>query len=117
MAEIIQSRGTLFIDIDGTILQWSVGSTDMSPLPYAVEKINTEYDSGRYIVLTTMRGDKFFEPTHRMCKAKTLTLLTSIGLKYHVIVWDSPSPRVIINDEPVRAISHPKNGSWEKYDL
>ncbi len=87
------------------------------PLPYAVEKINKAYDEGSKVFLTTFRGDENWKVTSQFSTVNTLRLLKVIGLKYHLIVWDSPSPRVIINDDTCEARQHPLNGSWEKVEL
>lgn len=105
-------RGTLFIDIDGTIVDHG---TD-EPLPYAVEKINRAYDRGYTVILTTLRGEGYTGDSLYSC-ASTLRLLKAIGLKYHTIIWNCQSPRIVINDEGARSIEHPSNGSWEKYEF
>ncbi len=104
-------KGTLFIDLDGTVLH----SETEEPLPFAIEAINKQYDEGFLIILTTYRGANW-EPTNRFSKINTQRILKSIGLKYHSIIWDSPSPRIIINDDAVEAIQHPTDASWEGYD-
>jgi hypothetical protein len=103
-------RPTLFTDIDGTI----VDTGTEEPLPFAVERINEAYDRGHMIILTTMRGSGFSHQS-RLCCAETLRLLKSIGLKYHDILFNIPSPRIVINDEGAGAINHPTNSSWEHY--
>jgi ribonucleotide monophosphatase NagD (HAD superfamily) len=106
------ARGALFIDIDGTIVNHG---TD-TPVPFAVEKINRAYDKGYTIILTTLRGDGWADQTHLTCMS-TLRLLKDIGLKYHHIIWNCQSPRIVINDEGAIAINHPANGSWENYEF
>jgi len=103
-------RGTLFIDIDGTIVDHG---TDV-PLPGAVEKINEAYDKGYMIVLTTLRGEGYTTQSKFSCP-ETLRLLRAIGVKYHTVIWNCPSPRIVINDEGAAAIKHPANGSWAGY--
>jgi len=109
---LIVVKGSLFIDIDGTI----VNDTTEEALPEAVEKINQAYENGFMIILTTFRGENW-EVTNRFSKVNTMRLLKILGLKYHVIIWDSPSPRIIMNDDVVGSIQHPLNGSWEKYEF
>jgi len=101
-------KGTLFIDIDGTILH----SDTEQPLSGAIEKINKAYNDGFRIVLTTFRGGEW-KITHRFSKINTERTLKSINLKFHEIIWDSPSPRIIINDDQVLAIKHEKDKSWD----
>ena len=110
MQLITGARGTLFIDIDGTIVDHG---TD-EPLPGAVEKINEAYDRGYMIVLTTLRGSGWAMQSKYSCP-ETLRLLKAIGLKYNEIIWNCPRHRILINDEGAAAIQHPANGSWDKY--
>jgi len=112
MGLIQVSKGTKFIDLDGTVLH----TETEKPLPGAVEKINKAYDDGAMIVLTTFRGANW-DIIHPFSIPNTGRMLKSIGLKYHQIVWDSPSPRTIINDEEVHAIKHPCNSGWEEMEL
>ena len=109
---VVIIRGTLFIDIDGTVFH----DETEEPLPYAVEKINKAYDDGYVIILTTFRGENW-DVTNRFSKVNSLRLFKSVGLKYHHIIWDSPSPRIIINDDKCGAYRHPKNSSWENVEL
>ena len=109
---IVVVKGTLFIDIDGTILH----DRTEEPLLYAIEKINKAYDEGYLVILTTFRGANW-EVTNRFSQVNTLRLLKLIELKYHQIIWDSPSPRIIINDDVVASYKHPSNGSWENVNI
>lgn len=112
MSMIVVVKGTLFVDIDGTL----INAPNEEPLPFAVEKINKAYDDGYMIVVTTMRGTGYTNESRLSCP-ETLRLLKTIGLKYHEIIWNCPSPRIIINDEGAVAINHPCNSSWEKYQF
>ena len=103
--------GTMFVDLDGTVLNCSTENA----LPCAVQKINAAYDKGWMIVITTMRGDGYVNEQLR-CR-ETVQTLRLLGLKYHHIVWNCPSPRVVINDEGCSAIKHPRDGSWEGYEF
>lgn len=105
-------KGTLFIDLDGTVLH----TETEEPLPYAVEKINKAYDDGYVVILTTFRGVNW-EISSIYSVPNTERTLKSIGLKWHKIIWDSPSPRIIINDDDVAAYRFPCNGSWEEINL
>jgi len=105
-------RGTLFIDLDGTVLR----STDETPLPGAVDKINEAYDNGFMIVITTYRGNNYLAP-HKYSVSETLQTLKVAGLKYTDIIWDSPSPRVVINDDVCGHIQHPKDADWSEYNF
>jgi hypothetical protein len=66
------------------------------------------------IILTTLRGSGFANESKLSCP-ETLRMLKAIGLKYHEIIWNCPSPRYIINDEGAIAINHKGNTSWENY--
>jgi histidinol phosphatase-like enzyme len=105
-------KATLFIDIDGTIIDAAENE-----LPFAIEKINEAYDNDYTIIITTMRGDKYFDEKSRFSKENTLKLLRRLRIKYHEIIWDSPSPRIIINDEGIGTIKHPQYSSWENYNF
>lgn len=102
---------TFFIDIDGTIIRWSDGK----PIESAVNTINAWYDDGHHIVITTYRGDRISGNSHngRFGKKNTIKELETIGLKYHEILFDCPSPRIVINDTGVAAIEHPVDTEWE----
>ncbi len=101
---------TIFIDIDGTIIRWS----DQKPIESAVKTINAWYDAGHRIVLTTKRGDRISDgPDCRFSVRKTGEELAEIGLKYHDILFDCPSPRIVINDDGAAAIDHPTDSEWE----
>ncbi len=101
-----EKLATFFIDIDGTIVRWS----DRKPIPSAVKTINEWYNAGHRIVITTKRGDwgdmSFSEATTRK-------ELEEIGLKYHDILFNCPSPRVVINDHGAAAINHPVDADWD----
>ncbi|MCK4793324.1 MAG: HAD hydrolase family protein [Desulfobacteraceae bacterium] len=99
-------QATFFIDIDGTIIRWSDGT----PIESAVKTINEWYDAGHRIVITTMRGDW---GDMRWSKEKTFKQLEAIGLKYHDILFDCPSPRIVINDHGVGSIDHPQDAEWD----
>lgn len=109
MSDIKLVKGTLFVDLDGTVLH----SKTEDPLPFAVDKINKAYDQGYMIVITTFRGYNW-DVASPYSVVNSERVLKSIGLKFHNIVWDSPSPRIIINDDVVAAYQHPQDGSWEK---
>ena len=104
-----EKRATFFIDIDGTIIRWS----DRKPAENAVETVNAWYEAGHRIVLTTYRGDVIGRDQPRFSVASTIKELEDIGLKYHDILFDCPSPRIVINDGGAGAIDHPPDGRWD----
>lgn len=101
------SKGSLFIDVDGTIID----TTTNLPIQGQVEEVNKQYDAGWFIVITTYRGYNWKVGTMYHA-TETLRLFKDIGLKYHTIVWDSPNPRVILNDEGCQAIKVKTNVGW-----
>jgi len=102
---------TFFIDIDGTIIRWS----DEKPIESAVKTINAWYDAGHRIVITTYRGNRISGGSHngRFSEGNTIKELERIGLKYHDILFDCPSPRIVINDGGVGSIDHPQDAEWD----
>lgn len=104
----MERKAAFFIDVDGTIIRWK----DEQPIPSAVATINKWHDEGHVIVLTTMRGDNWPEDS-RFHKENSLKLFKEIGLKYDEIIWDCPSPRIVINDDGVGAIDHPRDADWD----
>ncbi len=104
-----EKRATFFIDIDGTIIRWS----DRKPAENAVETVNAWYEAGHRIVLTTYRGDVIGQDQPRFSVASTIKDLEDIGLKYHDILFDCPSPRIVINDGGAGAIDHPVDAAWD----
>jgi hypothetical protein len=88
---------TLFIDIDGTLVQQS--SEYFEPkwgqsegLTNNIAAVNAMFDSGKVkVILTTSRKSE--------CKDATETQLSSLGVRYHSIIYDLPhAQRVIVND-------------------
>ncbi len=104
-----EKRATFFIDIDGTIIRWS----DRKPAENAVETVNAWYEAGHRIVLTTYRGDVIGQDQPRFSVANTIKELENIGLKYHDILFDCPSPRIVINDGGAGAIEHTTDAPWD----
>ncbi len=104
-----EKRATFFIDIDGTIIRWS----DRKPAENAVETVNAWYEAGHRIVLTTYRGDVIGAEQPQFSVASTIKDLEDIGLKYHDILFDCPSPRIVINDGGAGAIDHPVDAPWD----
>ena len=102
-------RVTFFIDIDGTIIRWNG-----EPIESAVTTIHAWYDAGHRIVITTYRGTRIArESNPRFGVTNTIEELKKIGLKYHDILFDCPSPRVVINDTGAGAIEHPQDAEWD----
>jgi ribonucleotide monophosphatase NagD (HAD superfamily) len=105
--------GTLFIDIDGTILK----AQTEEPFEKAIETIDSLAEEGWKIILTTLRGDNWSD-SHKYGRIRTLATLKRINLKYHAIIWDCPSPRIVLNDEGAFAISSKSNSTnWDEIKL
>ena len=105
-----KERGTLFVDLDGTVID----SRTNTFLPGAVEYFAEAKTDGWKIVVTTYRGANW-PSGHKFSIDETLNQLTLADFRYDNIIWDSPSPRVLINDAECQAISHECNTSWEEY--
>jgi hypothetical protein len=101
-------RRTYYIDLDGTIID----SRTEEPLEGAVEWVNQKFDEGHKIVLTTRRGDEEWPATSRYSNLNTARLLKKIGVQFHQIVYNSPSPRILINDEQAFVCRREPNESW-----
>lgn len=88
-----------FFDLDGTILHHGT----QEPIGNAINIINKLYDDGHQIIFTTRRGEEF-KNSKKYNKEITLETLNKLGIKYHHILFDIPSPRIVVNDEECRAI-------------
>lgn len=109
---------TVFIDIDGTLLNHCGDLTaqiqaTLSALPGAVQKMNEWNRKGYYIVLTSGRKESMRELTCRQLEAA--------GLFYDQLVMGLPrGPRVLINDnkpdmeETAVAFTVQRNGGIEE---
>lgn len=104
-----QKAPSVFIDIDGVI----VDSQTEEPVEGAVEEINQMYDEGWTIILTTNRGNNFSKIS-RYNIPNTERLLKTLGIKYHHILYDIPSPRIVINDKLAFGVVHEANRSWDE---
>lgn len=102
-------KAGIFIDIDGTIID----SKTEEPLENAIECINSWYDQGHTVILTTKRGNEFSN-TSRFSQISTERLLRNLGIKYHNIIYNIDSPRILINDKGAYVIKHNENESWDK---
>jgi len=100
-----------FVDIDGTIVRH--GTNDL--LPGALEWLQGLCAAGSTIVFTTRRGDEFLgHPIYS--DAGLQSLLNSLyikGVRWHDVVKNIGSPRVLVNDEECRVIQRETNQAWE----
>lgn len=104
---IVQACGAVFLDLDGTVLNWMNGG----PVANAVETVNAWARQGIQIIITTRRGHAWPDESPYSPK-NTEALLRRIGLLYDRIVYDIHSPRMVINDEGAEAIHHPASQDW-----
>ncbi len=94
---------TLIADIDGTVFKY--GTTEF--VDNALQELTEIVENGGQIVFITAREKNW--PGAKSVKTKLMREFPEA-----VIVWGSPSPRVIINDEGARAINHSTNAKWRK---
>jgi hypothetical protein len=106
---IVEPTGTIFCDIDGTLVEHGSGN----PILKNIRQVNDAYDKGWLVILTTLRGNKNWPENSLYNQRFTLMLLQRCEIKYHHIIWDSPSPRIVINDEGARAIQPQTNQEFE----
>ena len=103
---------TFFIDIYDTIIPH--GDNKSPPFPKSVQTINDLYDKGHQIILTTARGEEYdFHFQTKYSKKKTIKMLEKHKIKYHQIVWNSSSPRIIINDRGAIGLEVRDSYFWE----
>jgi hypothetical protein len=94
---------TYFIDLDGTFFKF--GTQD--PLPGAPEEIKRLEAEGHTIVWTTMR----FMGDQKLGHAPTIRKFRELGIKAETVIWESPSPRIVVNDDGALAINVERNGA------
>jgi predicted mannosyl-3-phosphoglycerate phosphatase (HAD superfamily) len=108
-AEIASPHGTIFCDLDGTVIKHQDTPSYDKPLellPGALDKIKEWIRAGFHIVLTTSRNAAD-EPILRQ-------FLNDAGVPHHKLVSGLPSgPRYIVNDRKPSAIFHPQVGAFE----
>jgi len=103
---------THFIDLDGTIFRH--GTNEF--LPGAKELLQTIYEAGDQVVLTTRRGAEF-EGHPVYSRQPTLDALANMNIKYDAILFGLGSPRIVINDDGAIAVNHNTNEGWSKEEL
>jgi len=86
---------TYFVDIDGTLIKYrsfqEIGITKPKAIKSVLEKINTEFDKGAHIVVTSARPEAL--------RRETIEELFHIGLRYHQLVLGiGRSTRYLVND-------------------
>jgi len=88
---------TYFVDIDGTLVKYRpfslMLSLDVEPIQDVIDKINSEFDKGSHIVITTARP--------KVLEDYTKEELKKIGVKYHTLLMGiGRGTRYVINDFP-----------------
>ena len=86
---------TCFVDIDGTLIKYrtfdTLQATEPEPIQSVIDLVNTEYDKGAHIVVTTARPPEL--------ELFTKQELEKIKLKYHQLVMGiGRGTRYLIND-------------------
>lgn len=86
---------TYFVDIDGTLFIYrkfdNIKNIPPEPIQSVIDKVNSEYDNGAHVVITTARPIEL--------ELFTKHELESIGVKYHQIIFGiGRGTRYIIND-------------------
>ena len=101
--------GTIFLDIDGTIIKhggdlYSMITKDAEIIEGTIQKLIEWKQQGYNIILTTARPEGTRKQTEQQ--------LSELGIFYHRLIINlSSGPRVVINDTKpdgtVTAIAHP----------
>lgn len=94
--ETIRKNPTLFVDIDGTLVKYrkfaQLHESVLTPIQEVIDYVNSHYDSGSVVIITTARPEKF--------RHFTVLELNQIGVKYHQLVMEcGRGTRVVINDK------------------
>jgi len=111
---------TFFVDLDGTLVtnrgQFSFPTWEkVTPLEENICCINSLYDNGAHIIITTARPESF--------RDMTLTQLKEVGIRYNSLIMGLPhSRRFLINDfassnpyPSAVAINLPRDGSLKQF--
>jgi histidinol phosphatase-like enzyme len=91
---------TYFVDIDGTLVKYrkftEINEVPLTPIQSVIDKVNSEYDNGAHIVITTARPIEF--------ELFTKQELEKIGIKYHQLIMGiGRGTRYVINDRDPEA--------------
>lgn len=94
--EKIKKSPTLFVDIDGTLVKYrkyeSLHESVLTPINEVIDFVNSHYESGSVIIITTARPEKY--------RHFTVLELNQIGVKWHQLVMEcGRGTRVVINDK------------------
>lgn len=113
---------TLFVDIDGTIVQYrkfsELSTAVLTPIQEVIDTVNNYYNEGAVVIITTARPSAY--------ELFTKQELEKLGVKYHQLVMNlGRGTRVILNDkdpenpELPRAlgINLNRDRGWEGLDI
>jgi hypothetical protein len=92
---------TYFIDLDGTLLKQGTNTLTDG----AQQFLDLVKQRGDNLVITTRRGDVEFKGHPVYSREATIRALRELRLNYHEIVFDAPSPRILIDDQVCRAFT------------
>ena len=92
----VKKLPTLFVDIDGTLVKYrkfsQLHESKLEPIQDTINFINSQYDSGSIVIITTARTEKY--------RHFTVLELNEIGVKWHQLVMEcGRGIRVVINDK------------------
>lgn len=92
---MVKKNPTFFVDIDGTLVKYrkfsELSDSKLVPIQDVIDYVNSQYNSGSVIIITTARPDSYRE--------YTINELNTIGVKYHQLITDcGRGTRVILND-------------------
>jgi len=92
---MVKKNPTFFVDIDGTLVKYrkfsELATSTLTPIQDVVEYVNSNYDLGSVIIITTARPESY--------RDYTVEELKRIGVRYHQLVMDcGRGTRVVLND-------------------
>jgi hypothetical protein len=92
---MVKKNPTFFVDIDGTLVKYrkfsELATSTLTPIEDVVEYVNSNYDLGSVIIITTARPESY--------RDYTIEELKKIGVRYHQLVMDcGRGTRVVLND-------------------
>jgi hypothetical protein len=92
---MVKKNPTFFVDIDGTLVKYrkfnELATSTLTPIEDVVEYVNSNYDLGSVIIITTARPESY--------RDYTVEELKKIGVRYHQLVMDcGRGTRVVLND-------------------
>jgi len=102
---------TYFIDLDGTILKHST----QEPLEGAIAWLKHLKAEGHEVILITRRSNEEWGAKHpKYSETVTARTLREHDIPHDGILWGVQSPRVIVDDDVVKCIMHPRNEPWKE---